>query len=323
MLFVSPLLCTWLAFFVTVNDLLMHKKRRDSKKGVFIRKSTGEVEAFLPSKLRNSLKRSGAGAEAIDQVMAEVLARMHNGMTTRDIYTLAYRLLKRESKPVAIRYKLRQAVIDLGPTGHPFERLIGEVFRIQEYAVQVGVLVQGRCVMHEVDVVAQKPDHHALAECKFHNRPGEKSDVKTAMYVHARFEDIRTRYGTLPALQNVAVRPWLITNTKLSSDAITYGECMGLHLLAWDYPTNGNLQHLIEQHHLYPVTSLTCLSSVHKRLLVQEGIILVRDLRGFPDILRRNGLDEAKVTAVMREADMMLHQDMNNATRIADRRPTI
>lgn len=272
---------------------------------MFIRKSTGETEEFLPSKLRHSLGKSGATPDVVNRIMEQVLARMHDGMTTKEIYTLAYGLLKRESKPVAIRYKLRQAIIDLGPTGHPFERLIGEVFKMQEYSVQVGVRVQGRCVMHEVDVVAQKNDHHALAECKFHNRPGEKSDVKTAMYVHARFDDIRSRYKTLDVLRDVDIRPWLITNTKLSSDAITYGECVGLNLLAWDYPANGNLQHLVEQYHLYPVTSLTCLSAVQKRMLVQEGLILVRELQQFPDILRRNGIDGAKMTAVLREADMM------------------
>jgi hypothetical protein len=286
----------------------MHKRKNVPKKNVFIRKSTGETEEFLPSKLRHSLGRSGAGADIIDHIMEQVLARMHDGMTTKEIYSLAYSLLKREAKPIAIRYKLRHAIIELGPTGHPFERLIGEVFRVQEYSVQVGVRMQGRCVMHEVDVLAKKKDHHAMAECKFHNRPGEKSDVKTAMYVHARFDDIRTRYQTLGELKEVEVQPWLITNTKLSSDAITYGECVGLNLLAWDYPANGNVQQLIERYRLYPVTSLTCLSLVQKRLLVQEGLILVRDVQQFPDILRKNGVEETKITAVLREADMMLEQ---------------
>lgn len=281
------------------------------KKGVFVRKSTGEIEKFLPSKLRRSLGRSGAGPDTVQRVMEEVLARVHDGMTTREIYTLAYRLLKHESKPVAIRYKLRQSVIELGPTGHPFERLTGELFRRQGYTVQVGVAVQGRCVEHEVDVLAQKDDHHAMAECKFHNRPGEKSDVKTAMYVHARFDDIRTRYTTLPALRDVGIRPWLITNTKLSGDAVTYGNCVGLNLLAWDYPEKGNLQDLIEQHALYPVTSLISLSAVQKRLLVQDGIILVSELLRFPDALRTCGVDSAKADTVLRQADMMLRKNEN------------
>ena len=43
---------------------------------------------------------------------------------------------------------------------------------------------------HEVDVVAKKDNMVFFLECKYHNHRGTYSDIKTALYVHARFVDI-------------------------------------------------------------------------------------------------------------------------------------
>lgn len=273
---------------------------------LLVRKSTGELEEFLPEKLRKSLRNSGANSACIERVMALVHEAIHEGMSTREIYKMAYRILKRESKPVAVRYKLRQAVLEMGPSGYAFEHLIGEVFKAQGYATRVGVTVQGHCVSHEVDVVAEKEDHHAMVECKFHNKIGEKSDVKTAMYIYARFQDIANSYKASTELRSLELQPWLITNTKFSSDAIAFGTCSKLNMMSWGYPEQNNVQHAIEKHCLYPITSLTSLTLAQKRHLLGDGIVLFRDILAFPDVLASCGMGEKKAKAVLHEVEMMM-----------------
>jgi hypothetical protein len=46
--------------------------------------------------------------------------------------------------------------MDMGPSGHPFEHFVGELLRAQGYVIQISQIVQGACVAHEIDVVAEK-----------------------------------------------------------------------------------------------------------------------------------------------------------------------
>lgn len=148
---------------------------------VFVVKASGEREPFSETKLRRSLERVRAAPEVVDDIISRIQSELRDGMSTREIYRLAFALLKKHRRPLAARYSLKQAVMELGPSGHPFEKLVSEILRYQGYSAEVARTVQGVCVAHEVDVVAEKDDRHIMVECKFHNQPGLKSDVKVAL----------------------------------------------------------------------------------------------------------------------------------------------
>ena len=199
-------------------------------------------------------------------------------MTTREIYRLAFNLLKRQPPPTAARYALKRAIIELGPSGHPFEKIVGEILKAQGYAVNIGALVKGHCVTHEVDVVAEKDNHIIMAECKFHHERGLKVDVKVALYVQARFEDIKKAWQTGAGESPEFNEAWLVTNAKLTSDAIQYAGCVGMKAVGWDYPQGESLAVLIERTGLVPITALTDLNITQKRQLTEKGIILCNEL---------------------------------------------
>ena len=266
---------------------------------VLITKASGEKQPFDESKLRRSLLRSGAPADVIDTAVSQVVARLRPEMTTREIYRLAFGFLKKRGKPLAARYSLKQAIIELGPSGHPFEKLVGEVLKAQGYSVKVAQTVRGKCVSHEVDVVAEKGDRHIMAECKFHHERGLKVDVKVALYIRARFEDVEKAWRSGAGHARKFHEAWLITNAKLTTDAIRYSECVGLKAVGWDYPAGGSLPELIERAGLHPVTALTGLSRLQKRQLVDKGIILCTELTG--SALGDLGLPGDKVEGVLKE----------------------
>ncbi len=136
-----------------------------------------------------------------------------------------------------------------------------------------------------------------MVECKFHNRPGIKSDVKVSLYVQARFEDIRTRD------ENKNIRQaWLVTNTKLTSEAMKYGECKNIQLLSWSYPEHASLAHLIERYNLFPITTLTSLNRYQKGLLLQNGLLLCKDAKAQRTLLERSGLKPDEIDAIIQEA---------------------
>lgn len=216
-----------------------------AEKQVNIVKANGVHETFDPSKLRLSLMRAGAEEDAITSVMTTIMHGLKDGMTTHDIYQHAYKALAEYQKPVAMRYSLRRALMNMGPTGFPFEDLIEAIFKEQGYDTLTRQTVLGGCVPHEVDVVAWNKQKLIMVEAKFHNELGIKSDLKVALYVKARVDDLKNNVFRYGGENRNLTEGWLITNTKFSSTAIHYGICENLVMIGWNYPEKGNLQDLI------------------------------------------------------------------------------
>ena len=266
------------------------------KKEIIIEKASGEHEAFSANKLKRSLTRSGASAADANRIVELVEAQLQPGMTTKVIYNLAFSFLRKTDRPTAARYDLKRAIMELGPSGFPFEDFVGELLREQGYDVEVGKLVEGKCVDHEVDVVATKGKEHFLIECKFHNRPGLKSNVKIPLYVKARFDDI---FAAEKHSKEHFDGCWVVTNTKFTSEAVKYGTCAGLKVLGWSHPKNEGIEAMIDRLGLHPITCLTTLSKQQKRKLIHEGVVLCRDAN--KRNLRKIGLPDNKILRVMDE----------------------
>src|SRR3989338_6986198 len=199
-------------------------------KQILIIKQDETKEIFDASKLYNSLEHSGAGKGEIEEVIRHIEKELKDGMTTSEIYRHAFKILGQFEKPVAARYSMKSALLAFGPSGYPFEDFIAEIFRAKGYNVKIGEIIQGACVKHEVDIIAQKDGKKIGAEIKFHNELRNRSDIKVALYVHSRFEDIKK---TKREDGGISIdEDWIITNTKFASDAIKYGNCIGMKVIA-------------------------------------------------------------------------------------------
>lgn len=268
-------------------------------------KYSGESVPFSEEKLRKSLQNVGAGSDTVDEVVEELSSRLFEGITTKEIYKRAHTLLKKREFSKASRYHLKQAILEMGPTGYPFELFIGELMRAQGFQVQVGQVLQGKCVTHEVDVLAQSDNEVLMLECKFHNRNGYKTDVKVPLYIQGRFKDLESVWMKDPAHQGKTFRGGVITNARLTQDAIDYGTCMGLYMLSWDYPLGENsLRNLISKYELQPVTGLQTLTKNERLYLMEREIVTVQILRNKPDILNDLRLPTPRMNRLIREMEM-------------------
>lgn len=267
----------------------------------YITKSSGEQALFSVDKLRDSLQRSGADEATIDSVLAAINESLYPGITTRKIYRLAFSMLRRGRKHTAARYKLKEAINELGPSGYPFERYIGELFRLRGYELKVGITMPGKCVQHELDFFGRKGAHVIMGECKFRNRANFISDVKVPLYIHSRFRDVEARLHTQPDYKNVQFEGWIVTNTRFSSDAIQYAECSGLRLLSWDYPHDNSLRDWIDRAGLHPITSLTTLNRSEKRFLLDQKVALSQELLEHPELLDRAHISPARQKTILSE----------------------
>jgi hypothetical protein len=275
----------------------------NEEKQTYVIKASGERELYSDNKLRRSLKRAGASTESVNYVLKLIHSYIRDGITTAEIYKQAFRLLRKRHRQTAANYSIKQALFALGPSGYPFEKLVGALLSASGYKTQVGVVAEGKCVQHEVDVMAQKDEHHIMVECKFHNRRGIKTDVKVALYVQARFEDIKKGYKEDGEHTRIFHEAWLVTNTRLTSDAIRYTQCVGLTAIGWDYPDYSNLQQLIKQNRIYPITMLATLTKTQKEQLVLNGLITCDNIIQNPDSLKEIKMNSRQVERVLSEID--------------------
>jgi len=271
-----------------------------------ITKADGTTELFDPARLVVSLERAGAGAHTAERIAETITRTITPGISSKEIYTHAFALLRKEARPLAARYALRRALLELGPSGHPFEDFISHLYRAEGWDVETRKMIKGKCVTHEVDFYASHPEQNMFiaAELKYHNDPGYKTDLKVALYVKSRFNDIFTCDPTVRACP--IDRGLLVTNTKFTSEAIAYAECAGVELLGWGYPAHDSLFARMSRTKVYPITTLTGLSRAEKRLLIDRNVVAVDEIikdRRLLDVLH---LSSEQVGELLAEAEGLL-----------------
>lgn len=249
----------------------------------WVKKSHGEEVPFDPEKLRVSLLKAGASEQLIKEIILQVYDSTDEITTTKLIYQKAYRLLKKASHALAGKYRLKEAILQLGPSGYPLEQYISHLLNYQGFKTEVGVIMKGKSLSHEVDVYATKDHLKIILESKHHSKQGYKSDVKVAMYVHSRYRDIINAVDRVEDQQNH--RCVIATNTRFTLDAITYASSYDIQLISWDYPHHGSLKERIEISGLYPITCLHSLSQEEKKVLLDKQIVLCQQIIDKPEVL--------------------------------------
>ncbi|HEX7042561.1 MAG TPA: restriction endonuclease [Patescibacteria group bacterium] len=234
-------------------------------------KANGEKEEFSEKKLLRSIHRIGIPEEEQRKVLNHVHEKLYENIPTSEIYKHVAEFLDTTPHRYSrSKYSLKQAIMELGPTGYPFEDYISKLMTQEGYMTTVRNIVRGKCITHEIDVIAKKGSDKIMVEAKFHNSTGIKTDVQVALYTYARFEDVKDKENF--------TKPLLVTNTKATTDAIAYAHCVGMDIITWSYPDEKSLRDLVEEYHLYPITALRSLPESSKQTLLEQDVVLCRQI---------------------------------------------
>jgi hypothetical protein len=280
---------------------------------ILITKADGEQESFDENKLRESLRYAGADEHTVTEVSNKIRNELVDGITTSEIYRHAFFLLKKYKSHVAARYSLKRAIMEMGPSGFPFEDYVAEIFKQQGFSTKVGTIIRGFAVEHEIDVIAENGNKIIIAEVKFHNDLTIKSDLKVVLYVKARIDDIKrgvllSENGVVGSAKVKEIEAWIVTNTRFTDSAIKYAEANNLKLLSWDYPAQGNLYDFIRDFGVHPITSLLTLTRGEKSKLLEKGIVLCDTIKNNKSILQTIGIDSEQIEKVHNEALLVCDQ---------------
>lgn len=277
------------------------KKNRKGRKILHIVKSSGRPEKFSKKKLLQSIKHTGLPIKTCQKITNKVAVEISEGERTKDIYKKALSLVAENSRIAAAQYSLKRALFELGPSGHNFEYFVSMYFEAKGFKTKVGKTIPGKLVKHEVDVIASKNGYTYFVECKFHNRQGLKNDIKVALYVKARWDDLKN------GPEGKELRGFfLASNTAFTLDAITYAEGTGLKLLGVNAPVKCSFLEEVKQLRLYPITSLKRLNKSNKQKLLIQGFYLAKDLLLQYDELYRIGMTEREIDLLMLEIEQLI-----------------
>lgn len=244
---------------------------------IHVIKADRRYEPFSDQKVMDSIRRARIPQSLQSEVLTHVKSKLYDGISTAEIYQHIMEFLDTSKPYVKARYSLKESIMQLGPSGYPFEDFVSKLLESQGYKTQVRQVLSGRCVTHEVDILAEKDGRTMAIEAKFHNSPGTRSEIQVALYTHARYEDIKFR--------NPVHESWIVTNTKTTVDANTYAQCVGMKVISWDYPAGNSLREMIERSGLQPITMVTTLSQSQKMTLLENHVVLCRDVLEHPDLL--------------------------------------
>jgi hypothetical protein len=131
-------------------------------------------------------------------------------------------------------------------------------------------------------------------EVKHHYKHHTPTSLDVSRISRAVFEDVTEAYEL--GLNNLKIDyAMIVCNTKLSEHARRYADCRGISHIGWSSPPNRDLQTMIEEKKLYPVTFLKGLNSETRNKLTSNGVILLKQLS------ETNPRELRKQTGVSRE----------------------
>ena len=275
----------------------------NTSKHIMVTKASGEMEAFEPIKLLRSLNRAGANEQIAHQILLDIEPSLSNGISTRKIYKKALSLLRQKMKSSAIRYRIKDALMELGDSGRPFEIFTGEIYKHLGYAVETGIVVEGKSITHEMDVIATSQTTQQLIECKYSKLQGNYVSIQVPLYVYSRVNDIIAYRSKLEKYSEFSFTAGVATNTRFSPDCIKYASDYGINLLSWNYPEGKSLREIIHKEHILPITILSTLNQHDKEYLISHDIVTCEQLVNNNTMLSEIGLSHRKIQTVRIELE--------------------
>ena len=272
----------------------------------------GRREQFDIDKLRHSLLRLGAPPELAKSVSEQIEREAYSGITSKEIFDLVTAKLKTHEPAISLREDLKTGLARMNG-GSEFEEYVRLIFRAHGYSVKGNTVVQGRCVTHEIDGIAERDDECIYLEIKHHSRPHSYTPFDVTLAAKAKWDDLQAGHES-GSTRYCFNRVLVVSNTRLSAHASQYAECVGIDHLGWNVPPGRGFDCMIEEKGLYPITILRTLHEEERDILSKNGILTLQQLEAATAGL--DGIQESRFNELKAQAAkiMKISQQVNCAT---------
>lgn len=260
---------------------------------IYIIKANGERQLFDREKIIRTCLRMGANRIIADKIVREVEQQLYDGMPTKKILKLTFRLLRNYKPTINHLLDLRMG-LSLMASKPEFEKFVQILLTVNGFKVSSNTLLTGKCVTHEVDGIARKNGLTYFVEAKHHQNYHSPTGLDESRIARAVFEDVTDGYELRK--NNVRIdRAMIVTNTRFSEHAKIYGKCRNILQIGWSSPINMQLQNMIEEKKAYPLSCIKGLEKNTRARLVNSGVVLIKQLMGANvfDLSKKSGISKS------------------------------
>ena len=272
---------------------------------IYVTKADGSKQPFDKQKIINTCLRLQATPEQAQSIADKIEAKAYDGIPTKKILQMVFQYMKKYRPAIGYQIDLKQAIAMLR-SKPDFEIFVAKLFEAMGYEVDINLIIQGKCIEHEIDVVAKKGNEIILVEAKHHVNHHTYSGLDVFLQLNSTLEDLKL--GHESGKNNFKfTRAILICNTKVSDHARRYALCRGLEFIAWKFPPEKGLERLIEDYKLYPITFLKEIERDEAYKLADVGIVTVKQLLDDAEkISRKSGINKNRVLQLQKAAKIVL-----------------
>ena len=243
---------------------------------VNVRKADGTVRPFNRENVLRTCHRLRLSASEAEEVVAEIEQKLFEGITTKRILEMIFEHGQRHRPHLAHMVDLREALSLMRPKPD-FEKFVAIVLEHEGYRVATNKIVPGKCVEHEIDVIATKGSETIYIEVKHHFQFHTFTGLDIFLQANSTFEDLVQGYLSHSHQYNFT-KPMIVLNTRISEHARRYAACRGIGAMGWNIPQHAGLERHIDQRLLYPVTVLRSLDAATLGRLGDNGVYTLKQL---------------------------------------------
>ena len=242
----------------------------------YVTKWDGRREPFERRKLLRTLRRLRASEAVAEEIVDEIEGQLYDGIATKEILDMAFRSLEKRKPSAALMRDLKTALGRMKPQPD-FEEYVRILLRAKGYRVAPNRTIQGFCVTHEIDGIAEKGGETTYLEVKNHSTPHILTPFRVTLAAKAKWDDIQKGYEK-GVNETSFDRVLIVCNTRLTQHAKKYAKCIGIAHIGWNTPQGEGIDTIITETNLYPVTILKTLSAKEHDRLSEAGIITLNQL---------------------------------------------
>lgn len=258
---------------------------------VNIRKWDGSTEPFDRSKVLRTCHRLKLSNYDAEEVVDQIEKKLFEGIDSKRIIEMIFEFGKRHRSRLGHMIDLREAIAMMRPKPD-FEQFVAVLLEYDGYKTVTNQILMGKCVDHEIDVIATKGNDVIYVEVKHHTQFHTFTGMDTFLQVNSTFEDLKEGYLAGNHKFNFS-RCMVVLNTRVSEHARRYAECKGIGAMGWGVPERAGIETHIHDKELYPVTIFKGVEPGVFAKLGDSGVYTIRQIAEADqrELCRRTGLN--------------------------------
>lgn len=243
---------------------------------IFVKKVDGSTEPFDRRKIVRTCMRMGATEEISETIAKNIEEKIYDGIESKKILQMIFKSM-RKYRPICRHIIDLRKSLSLLRSKPDFEIYIQTLLKEHGYDVLSNQIINGKCVEHEVDAVAKKDGKTTIVEVKHHFHYHTPTGLDEVRIARAVYEDVTEGFES--GSNDLEIdHVMIVSNTKLSKHAERYVKCRKIGHMGWSHPSHYDLQTMIEEKKLYPVSIIRGLRSQVRESLTSNGIVMIKQL---------------------------------------------